>query len=83
VTHGKPTDLRIRVLIDRTAGEKGSTTKSMTDNEKDAFFETVGKITPLERIGLPEDIAGAALSLALDLSSYVTGVSIPVGEGCL
>jgi NAD(P)-dependent dehydrogenase (short-subunit alcohol dehydrogenase family) len=56
-------------------------TKSMTDSEKDAFFEAVGRITPLKRIGLPEDIAGVALFLASDLSSYVTGASIPVGGG--
>ncbi len=58
-----------------------SRTKSMTDSEKDAFFEAVGKITPLKRVGLPEDIAGVALFLASDLSSYVTGASIPVGGG--
>lgn len=56
-------------------------TKSMTDAEKGAFFEAVGKITPLKRIGLPEDIAGVALFLASDLSSYVTGVTIPVSGG--
>jgi len=56
-------------------------TKSMTEAEKDAFFEAVGKITPLKRIGLPEDIAGVALFLASELSSYVTGVSIPVAGG--
>jgi len=56
-------------------------TKSMTDAEKEAFFEAVGKTTPLKRIGLPEDIAGVALFLASDLSSYVTGVTIPVSGG--
>lgn len=55
--------------------------KSMTDKEKDAFFEAVGKTTPLQRVGVPEDIAGVALFLASDLSAYVTGASIPVGGG--
>ena len=55
--------------------------KSMTDEEKDAFFVAVGKMTPLQRVGTPEDIAGVALFLASDLSSYVTGASIPVGGG--
>ena len=55
--------------------------KSKTDEEKDAFFEAVGKTTPLQRIGVPEDVAGVALFLASDLSSYVTGASIPVGGG--
>ena len=56
-------------------------TKNMTEAEKETFFEAVGKITPLKRIGLPEDIAGVALFLASDLSSYVTGVTIPVSGG--
>jgi NAD(P)-dependent dehydrogenase (short-subunit alcohol dehydrogenase family) len=55
--------------------------KSMTDEEKDAFFAAVGKTTPLQRVGTPEDIAGVALFLASDLSTYVTGASIPVGGG--
>jgi NAD(P)-dependent dehydrogenase (short-subunit alcohol dehydrogenase family) len=55
--------------------------KSMTDEEKDAFFAAVGKMTPLQRVGTPEDIAGVALFLASDLSAYVTGASIPVGGG--
>ncbi len=52
-----------------------------TDEEKDAFFEAVGKTTPLQRVGDPEDVAGVALFLASELSAYVTGASIPVGGG--
>jgi len=55
--------------------------KSKTDEEKDAFFEAVGKTTPLQRVGVPEDVAGVALFLASELSAYVTGASIPVGGG--
>jgi NAD(P)-dependent dehydrogenase (short-subunit alcohol dehydrogenase family) len=52
-----------------------------TDEEKDAFFDAVGKTTPLQRVGVPDDIAGVALFLASELSAYVTGASIPVGGG--
>lgn len=54
---------------------------SMTDEEKDAFFEELGKTVPLKRVGTPEDIAGVALFLASELSSFVSGASIPVGGG--
>ena len=33
------------------------------------------------RIGEPEDIAGAVLSLASDLAGYVTGVALDVDGG--
>jgi len=38
---------------------------------------------PLKRLGEPEDIAGAAVFLASDLASWVTGVTLPVDGGNL
>lgn len=50
--------------------------------DKEVFFREMGKtICPMGRIGVPEDVAGAALFLASDLSSYVTGDRILVGGG--
>lgn len=37
--------------------------------------------TPLKRAGLPDDVAGAVVYLASDLSSFVTGESIEVNGG--
>jgi len=55
---------------------------SMTGKEKDAFFADIAKkAVPLQRIGTPEDIAGAALFLASELSAYVTGESLYVAGG--
>lgn len=49
---------------------------------KEDFFKEVGKMaSPMQRVGTPEDVAGAALFLASDLSGYVTGDRILVGGG--
>lgn len=37
--------------------------------------------TPLKRIGLPDDIAGAVLYFASDLAGFVTGAYLPVDGG--
>jgi len=47
----------------------------------DAFFIELGKTVPLGRVGTPEDIAGAALFLASELSSFITGEFIKVTGG--
>jgi NAD(P)-dependent dehydrogenase (short-subunit alcohol dehydrogenase family) len=52
-----------------------------TAEEADAFFRFIGAQAPLGRMGEPEDIAKAALFLASDMSSYVTGAVLPVSGG--
>ena len=47
----------------------------------DAFFVELGKTVPLGRVGKPEDVAGAALFLASELSSFITGEFINVTGG--
>jgi NAD(P)-dependent dehydrogenase (short-subunit alcohol dehydrogenase family) len=55
-------------------------TEGMPDPE--AFFTALAKKeVPLGRMGTPEDIAGPALFLASELSSYVTGQIIYVAGG--
>jgi 3-oxoacyl-[acyl-carrier protein] reductase len=44
--------------------------------------EQVKQVVPLQRLGTPEDVAGAALFLASDLSGFVTGDRMIVGGGC-
>ncbi|GAQ00994.1 short-chain dehydrogenase [Companilactobacillus farciminis] len=36
---------------------------------------------PMKRLGEPSDVANAALFLASDLSSYITGHALPVDGG--
>ena len=43
-----------------------------------AYFTAM---TPLKRIGRPEEIAAAALFLASDESSYIAGINLPVDGG--
>jgi len=50
--------------------------------DKKAFFEKMTKKNiPMQRPGYPEDIANAALFLASDLSSYITGHILVVAGG--
>jgi NAD(P)-dependent dehydrogenase (short-subunit alcohol dehydrogenase family) len=56
-------------------------TGSMNEGEKDEFFAGLGRKVPLQRPGLPEDMAGAALFLASELGAYVTGHALYVTGG--
>lgn len=47
----------------------------------DAERERHGRMVPLGRAGVPEDIAGAAVFLASDLAGYVTGITLAVDGG--
>ncbi|NTW57057.1 MAG: 3-oxoacyl-ACP reductase FabG [Chlorobiaceae bacterium] len=43
----------------------------------------IGKMTPLQRVALPEDIAGAVLAVASGHSRFITGCYVPVCGGML
>lgn len=48
---------------------------------KDEHFSRAAKMVPMKRVGEPEDVAGAALFLASELSNYITGDRILVSGG--
>ena len=52
-------------------------TAKLPENVKEEWIKSI----PLKRGGLPEDVANAALFLASDLSSYVTGQTLQVCGG--
>jgi NAD(P)-dependent dehydrogenase (short-subunit alcohol dehydrogenase family) len=47
----------------------------------DAMKERFKTMTPMGRIGKPEEIASAAVFLASDESSFITGIDLPVDGG--
>ena len=51
----------------------------LDDERRTAILEGI----PLGRLGSPEDVANAALFLASDLSSYLTGITLDVNGGML
>ena len=58
-----------------------STIGAMPKEQQEMAYTFMGKKTPLQRIGLPEDIANAALFLASDMSSWITGQALYVAGG--
>ena len=49
--------------------------------QKQMMMENIAKYTPMGRPGMAEDLAGAAVFLASDAASYITGTSIVVDGG--
>jgi len=82
VDHGKQ-NIRVNCLC------PGDTDTEMLRNEAEQLGEATDRFLaesarrPLGRIGKPEEIAGAALYLASDASSFVTGTAMVVDGGGL
>ena len=81
IDHGKD-NIRVNSI------NPGDTATSMLQEEgrqlgigNDEFFKGSALGRPIERIGLPEDIANAVLFLASDLSTWITGTALVVDGG--
>jgi NAD(P)-dependent dehydrogenase (short-subunit alcohol dehydrogenase family) len=55
----------------------------MTDQYPDGYLDTMMFRVPAQRTGDPRELAAAAVFLASDASSYVTGALLPVDGGLL
>jgi 3-oxoacyl-[acyl-carrier protein] reductase len=67
--------IRVNVLapgwVETTFGSE------ITDSRREAIAQSI----PMQRWGIPDDVAGAAVFLASPASSYVTGQTIHIGGG--
>jgi 3-oxoacyl-[acyl-carrier protein] reductase len=59
----------------------GFIASDMTNAMPEAAKEAMLQMIPLKRVGLPEDVAEAALFLASGGASYITGQVLPVDGG--
>ena len=59
----------------------GLTLTDATAGQPKEVHEQVAAITPLRRLGMPDDIAGVVLFLASSLSDYLNGEYLPVTGG--
>jgi len=53
----------------------------LNDQQTEQFIQNVVKITPIGRMGSPDEVAKAVLFLASDDSSYITGIELFVDGG--
>jgi NAD(P)-dependent dehydrogenase (short-subunit alcohol dehydrogenase family) len=53
----------------------------MTETMLKLFGESIAKGVPMQRIGTPDDVVGAAIFLTSRASSYLTGAVIPIDGG--
>ena len=53
----------------------------MTANAPDAMRSAQLLLTPLKRVGAPDEVAGLVVFLMTDAASYITGAEIPVDGG--
>ena len=90
LTHALAVELgphQIRVLgvaptFTETAGTRARR-NDLDDNAYRRFVDKVGTAKPLGRVAVPDDVARVVLFCASDLSSFMTGTTLPVDGGDL
>jgi 2-deoxy-D-gluconate 3-dehydrogenase len=82
-----PVNIRVNAIAPGAIVTEGSArmteTSNMTEDERQQMLAAFEQRIPLSRLGQPSDLGGAAVFLASDASSYMTGALIPVDGGLL
>ena len=73
-----PRKIRVNSINPSMVETEGTQGAGLTESE---FRTQIEKQTPLGRIGQPQDIATAAVFLACDDSSWISGESLVIGGG--
>jgi len=76
-----PRRIRVNVLAPGATSTPGFNALTQTEEQSQAFISAMEAATPLGRMGDPDEIAGAALFLASDESSFVNGSELFVDGG--
>ena len=77
----KERKIRVNVISPGPIDTPGLQGLGKTEEEKQAFIAGMKASTPMNRIGLSEEIAKPAVFLASDDSSYITGIELFVDGG--
>lgn len=77
----KTRGIRVNVLSPGPVDTPIIAKMGVTEEARASFDAGLAKAIPLGRLGRPEELARAALFLASDASSFVTGANIPVDGG--
>jgi NAD(P)-dependent dehydrogenase (short-subunit alcohol dehydrogenase family) len=77
----KERGIRVNVLSPGPVDTPIIAKMGVTEEARAAFDAGLAQAIPLGRLGRPEELARAALFLASDASSFVTGANIPVDGG--
>jgi NAD(P)-dependent dehydrogenase (short-subunit alcohol dehydrogenase family) len=77
----KARKIRVNAISPGPIETPGMTSLATTEEEAKQFKSNLAASTPMGRVGVPDEIAKAAVFLASDDSSYVTGIELFVDGG--
>lgn len=72
-----PSGIRVNVIA------PGLTETDATRHQPAAMKEAMARMTPLGRIGQPEDVAGAVLGVTMEPARFLSGLYVPVTGGSM
>ena len=76
-----PRGIRVNVITPGPVDTNVFATVTSTQEEADAFKESMAEFTPIKRVGKPEEIAAAALYLSSPESAFMIGAELLIDGG--